>query len=237
MERIRHFLHARARWIAAGLAVVCLGLTVYYFTAQRFVSSTVSLTRRHEATTLGEGDVIEQAVQFAEGDLALIQGKIQVQVGTYQNQYKTGTLTVTLLEQGGSPVGRCQKQCAEILDNSYVGIETAELQPEHPYTIRIELHGFEDPGLLAIWTGEPVPETEEDAESKKSALVGTATKNGHALTDSEDEQLYVSIKGLETERGVQWAYYPLTALLVVGSVFWLLPSSKGKTGKQEGEQA
>lgn len=240
MQGIKRFLHDYARWIAAALAILFLGLTVYYATAQRFVASTVSMTRRHDATNLAEGDVIEQMVCFTQEDLELNQAQVQVQVGTYQNKYHTGTLTISLLDENGQTVSQISKPCSEISDKAYVGLEMTNLQPDILYTLRIELHGFEETlGVLAIWTGELLPEEElleeeNDAQEQvNSELVGIATKNGQPLMDVQDEKLYVTIRGLETELGIQRAYYPLVALAIVGAIFFLLPSKQ--PNKQEGE--
>ena len=229
MQGIKRFLHDYARWIAAALAILFLGLTVYYATAQRFVASTVSMTRRHDATNLAEGDVIEQMVCFTQEDLELNQAQVQVQVGTYQNKYHTGTLTISLLDENGQTVSQISKPCSEISDKAYVGLEMTNLQPDILYTLRV----------LAIWTGELLPEEElleeeNDAQEQvNSELVGIATKNGQPLMDVQDEKLYVTIRGLETELGIQRAYYPLVALAIVGAIFFLLPSKQ--PNKQEGE--
>ena len=239
MQGIKRFLHDYARWIAAALAILFLGLTVYYATAQRFVASTVSMTRRHDATNLAEGDVIEQMVCFTQEDLELNQAQVQVQVDTYQNKYHTGTLTISLLDENGQTVSQISKPCSEISDNAYVGLEMTNLQPDILYTLRIELHGFEETlGVLAIWTGELLPEEElleeeNDAQEQvNSELVGIATKNGQPLMDVQDEKLYVTIRGLETELGIQRAYYPLVALAIVGAIFCCrLNSQINKRGK------
>ena len=235
MEGVQRFLHTRARWVAGALAILFFGLTVYYVTAERFVASTVNMSRRHLATTLTEGDVIEQKVKFAQGDLAMEQAKIQVQIGTYQTQYYTGTVTVSLLDESGQAVLKQEKPCAQIMDNMYIGVDAENLQPDYVYTLRIELHGFEETsGALAVWTGEVKEQTENEAEQQeKSKLVGLATKNGEPLMDSDDEQLHVVVKGLETESGIQRAYYPLVALLIVGAIFFLLPSKQQANRKGE----
>ena len=177
--------------------------------------------------------MIEQMVCFTQEDLELNQAQVQVQVGTYQNKYHTGTLTISLLDENGQTVSQISKPCSEISDNAYVGLEMTNLQPDILYTLRIELHGFEETlGVLAIWTGELLPEEElleeeNDAQEQvNSELVGIATKNGQPLMD-------VTIRGLETELGIQRAYYPLVALAIVGAIFFLLPSKQ--PNKQEGK--
>lgn len=179
--------------------------------------------------------MIEQMVCFTQEDLELNQAQVQVQVGTYQNKYHTGTLTISLLDENGQTVSQISKPCSEISDNAYVGLEMTNLQPDILYTLRIELHGFEETlGVLVIWTGELLPEEENDAQEQvNSELVGIATKNGQPLMDVQDEKLYVTIRGLETELGIQRAYYPLVALAIVGAIFFLLPSKQ--PNKQEGE--
>ena len=67
------------------------------------------MTRRHDATNLAEGDVIEQMVCFTQEDLELNQAQVQVQVGTYQNKYHTGTLTISLLDENGQTVSQISK--------------------------------------------------------------------------------------------------------------------------------
>ena len=61
--------------------------------------------------------------------------------------------------------------------------------------------------------------------------MGQATKNAQPLTDTEDEYVYATVKGFERETGIQRAYYYLCGALIIGAVFFLLPSqSQEKQG-------
>ncbi len=173
MQGIKRFLHDYARWIAAALAILFLGLTVYYATAQRFVDSTVSMTRRHDATNLAEGDVIEQMVCFTQEDLELNQAQIQVLVGTYQNNFHTGILTISLLDENGQTVNQISQALFRDFGQCICWARDDELQPDILYTLRIAASlglrkrwavGNLDGGIAA-WRG-----TEEEKMRKSKSI-------------------------------------------------------------------
>lgn len=223
MERIRHFLHARARWIAAGLAVVCLGVTVFYMTTTRLVTKTSAVCIRNGVTNLGDGDILEQMVVLSQEDICMEQAMLGILVATYKNRFHSGVLTIQLLEENGQPVKSVTVNCAEIDDNETVAVDTQGLVPEQAYVLKIMLTDFHDTtGLVGIWTG--VVEEEEDAQAEGTRALGQATKNAQPLMDTEDEYVYAAVRGFERETGIQRAYYYLCGALVIGAVFFLLPS-------------
>ena len=113
MQGIKRFLHDYARWIAAALAVVCLGLVAYYMTTTRQVRKTSAVCTRNEVTNLGDEDVLEQMLVLSEEDLQMEQAKIGILVATYQNRLHSGVLTMQLLEENGQPVKSVTANCAE----------------------------------------------------------------------------------------------------------------------------
>lgn len=231
MQGIKRFLHDYARWIAAALAVVCLGLVAYYMTTTRQVRKTSAVCTRNEVTNLGDGDVLEQMLVLSEEDLQMEQAKISVLVATYQNRFHSGVLTMQLLEENGQPVKNATVNCAEISDNESVTLDTEGLAPGYLYVLRIALTDFHDTtGLVGIWTGM-AGEEEDSAQSEETRAMGQATKNAQPLTDTEDEYVYATVKGFERETGIQRAYYYLCGALIIGAVFFLLPSqSQEKQG-------
>lgn len=224
MEGIKRFLHDYARWIAAALAVVCLGLVAFYMTTTRQVTKTSAICMRNGVTNLGDGDVLEQMLVLSEEDLGMEQAKLGVLVATYQNRFHSGVLTMQLLDESGQPVKSATANCTEILDNEWVTMDTEGLTPGYVYVLRIALTDFYDTtGLVGIWTGKG-KQGEKEAQSQETRAVGQATKNAQPLMDTEDAYVYAAVKGFERETGIQRAYYYLCGALIIGAVFFLLPN-------------
>lgn len=57
---------------------------------------------------------------------------------------------------------------------------------------------------------------------------GAGDQKRTAMTDTEDEFVYATVKGFERETGIQRAYYYLCGALIIGAVFFLLPSRSKK---------
>lgn len=228
MQGIKRFLHDYARWIAVVLAAVCLGLTAFYMTTTRRGPKTSAICMRNGVTNLGDEDVLEQMLVISEEDLQMEQAKIGILVATYQNRLHSGVLTMQLLEENGQPVKSVTANCAEISDNEWFLMDTDGLRPGYVYVLRIALTDFHDAtGLVGIWTGT-VEEEEDSAQIEETRAVGQATKNAQPLTDTEDEFVYATVKGFERETGIQRAYYYLCGALIIGAVFFLLPSRSKK---------
>ena len=85
-----------------------------------------------------------------------------------------------------------------------------------------------NPRALDNVTVVTVEEEEDSAQIEETRAVGQATKNAQPLTDTEDEFVYATVKGFERETGIQRAYYYLCGALIIGAVFFLLPSRSKK---------
>ena len=65
-------------------------------------------------------------------------------------------------------------------------------------------------------------------EYKKEFLESLRNDSAINGTDTEDEFVYATVKGFERETGIQRAYYYLCGALIIGAVFFLLPSRSKK---------